>query len=95
MGNQIKAVIADDETISIDGHILLDRDALVDALGSALQRDPDVILVLAPQKTEYFKGIGKVIYASRYAGFPVENLRYTMEDGAVVSFDELRARGAQ
>ena len=95
MDNQIKAVIVDDETISIDGRTLLDRDALVDALGSALQRDPGVILVIAPQKNEYYKGIGKVIYASQYVGFPVENLRYTMEDGDVVSFDELRARSAQ
>jgi len=94
MGNQIKAVIVDDETISIDGRTLLDRDALVDALGSALQRDPAVILVIAPQKNEYYKGIGQVIYASQHVGFPVENLRYTMEDGDVVSFDELRARSA-
>jgi hypothetical protein len=94
MGNQIKAVIVDDETISIDGRTLLDRDALVDALRSALQRDPAVILVIAPQKNEYYKGIGQVIYASQHVGFPVENLRYTMEDGDVVSFDELRARSA-
>lgn len=95
MGNQITAVIVDDETIFIDGRTVLDRDALVDALGSALQRDPGVILVIAPQKNEYYKGIGKVIYASQYVGFPVENLRYTMEEGEVVSFDELRARSAQ
>jgi hypothetical protein len=95
MGNQIKAVIVDDEMISIDGRTLLDQDALVDALRSALQRDPGVILVIAPQKDEYYKGIGKVIYASRHVGLPIENLRYTMENGDVVSFDELRARGGQ
>ena len=94
MNNQIKAVIVDDETISIDGRTLLDRDALVDALRSALQHNPDVVLVIAPQQNEYYKGIGKVIYASQYVGFPVENLRYTMEEGEVVSFDELRARSA-
>jgi len=32
-----------------------------------------------------------VIYASEYVGFPVANLRYTMEEGEVVRFDELRA----
>jgi biopolymer transport protein ExbD len=95
MGNQIKAVITDDETISIDGRTLLDRDALVDALRSALQHDPGVILVIAPQKNEYYKGIGKVIYASQAVGFPVENLRFAMEDGDVVSFDELQAQSAQ
>ena len=35
-----------------------------------------------------------MIYACQYVGFPVENLRYTMEDGDVVSLDELRARSA-
>lgn len=94
MVNHIQAVVLDDETISIDGRTLPDRDALVDALRSALQRDPGVILVIAPQKNEYYKGIGKVIYASQYVGFPVENLRYTMEGGEVVNFDELRARSA-
>jgi hypothetical protein len=92
MDNQIKAVIVDDETISIDGRTLVEKDALVDALGAAVQRDPGVILVIEPRKSEYYKGIGKVIYASQHVGLPVENLRFTTEEGDVVSFDELRKR---
>ena len=92
MDNHIKAVIVDDETIVFDGRKLLEQDALADALRSALQSDPNFILVIAPTQAGYYKATGKVIYASQRAGVPVENLRYTMEDGEVVSFDELRAR---
>jgi hypothetical protein len=92
MTNQITAVILDDETISIDGQVLADNAALIDALRSALQRDPHVIVVIEATKSDYYRGIGKVIYGSQRVGVPVENLRYTSEDGHVVSFDELRAR---
>jgi hypothetical protein len=94
MDNQIRAVIVDDETISINGRNLVERDELVDVLGSALQGNPGVILVIEPRKSEYYKGIGKVIYASQHLGFPIANLRFTTEEGEVVSFDELRARNA-
>ena len=92
MNNQITAVILDDETISIDGQVLADNAALIDALRSALQRDPDVIVVIEATTSGYYKGIGKVMYGSQRVGVPVENLRYTTEDGHVVTFDELRAR---
>ena len=92
MDNQIKAVIVDDETISIDGRILVEQGALVDALTSALQNNPDVVLVIEPMRHDYYKGIGKVIYASQHVGFPVANLRFTTEGGEVVTFDELQKR---
>ena len=92
MDNHIKAVIVDDETILFDGRQLVEQDALDDALRSALQNDPNFILVIAPTQHGYYKATGKVIYASRRAGVPVENLRFTMENGEVVTFDELRAR---
>ena len=91
MDKHIKIVIVDDDTISIDGRTLVERDELVEALGSAVQSDPNLTLVIEPKSPEYYKGIGKVIYASRHAGVPVENLRLTMEDGKVVSFAELRS----
>lgn len=93
MAKQIKAVVANDDTIVLDGQALAERGGLVDALKSAVENDPDLILVIEPRQPESYKGIGKVIYASQYAGVPVGRLRFTMENGEVVSFDELRARG--
>ena len=63
-------------------------------LGSALQSDPNFILVVEPTKNEYYKGIGTVIYASQRVGMPAGNLRYMTEDGKVVTFDELRTRNS-
>ena len=92
MDNQIKAVIVDDEMISIDGRTLVEQDALVDALNTALQNNPDVILVIEPKQDDYYRGIGRVIYASQRVGFPVANLRITREGGEAVTFDELQKR---
>jgi hypothetical protein len=90
----MKAVIIDPETISIDGRKLIGTDEVADVLRSALQSDPNFTLVIEPMKSEYYKGTGTVIYASQRVGVPVENLRYTTEDGDVVTFDELRERNA-
>ena len=92
MENKIKAIVLDDDTISIDGRTLVEGAELAAALRSAMQRDPGIILIIEPRKTDDFKGIGKVIYASQAAGVPVESLRFTMEDGEVLTFGELRAR---
>ena len=91
MNNHIKAVILDDDTILFDGRQLHGQDEVREALGSALQNDPGFILVIEP-KPGCYKGIGIVIYASQRVGVPLANLRYTTEDGEVVTFDELRAR---
>ena len=93
MAKQIKAVVANDDTIYLEGLELVERGALVDALKAAVQSDPDLILVIEPQQPESYKGIGKVIYASQFAGVPIESLRFTMQDSEVVSFAELQARG--
>jgi len=92
MDNQIKAVVLDNETILIDDRKLVENEALAEALKSALQEDPNFILVIAPMRSEYYKGIGKVLYTSQRVGVPIENLRYAMENGDVVTFDALRAR---
>ena len=76
----------------INGSKLVGTDAVADVLRSALQSDPNFTLVIEPMKNEYYKGTGTVIYASQRVGVPIENLRYTMEDGDVVTFDELRER---
>jgi hypothetical protein len=93
MAKELKAVVAGDDTIYVDGQELGERAELVEVLKSALESDPDLILVIAPQQPDSYKGIGKVIYASQSAGVPVGNLRIAMQDGEVLSFDELRARG--
>jgi hypothetical protein len=94
MTNQIKAVVVDDDTISIDGRTLVEGAELAAALRSAMQRDPGMILIIEPRKPDDYKGIGKVIYASQAAGVPVASLRFTMDDGEVLTFDALRARHA-
>lgn len=92
MNNQITAVIVNDETILLDGRELVGMDEVADALRSALQSDPDFILVIGPRATEHYKGIGTVIYASQRVGVPVANLRFVTEDGKMASVDELRGQ---
>jgi hypothetical protein len=94
MNHQIRAVVVDDETILLDGQTLVGQDEVADALRSALERDPDFSLVIGSTPAEHYKGIGTVIYASQRVGVPVENLRWTKDDGEVVSFDELKARNS-
>lgn len=94
MNNQITAVVVDDDTILLDGHKLVGMDEVASALESALESDPDFTLVIEPRSEGHYRGIGTVIYASQRVGVPVENLRWTTDDGALVSFDELKARNA-
>jgi hypothetical protein len=92
MDNQITAVVVDDETILLDGRTLVGKDEVANALRSILESDPNFILLIGSMPTEHYKGIGTIIYASQRAGVPVQNLRLTMDNGEVVTFDELRAR---
>lgn len=92
MEKQLRVIVEDDETMSIDGRRLSGRDELVDALKSAVASDPGVVLVIAPESSDNYHGIGKVIYASQYAGVPPAQLRYTMADGTVVTPDEMQSR---
>jgi hypothetical protein len=92
MQNQIVAVVVDEETILLDGHMLIGKDELANAFKSALEGDPNFILLIGSKPTEHYKGIGTVIYASQRVGVPLENIRWTLDDGDVVTFDELRTR---
>jgi len=92
MTNQITAVVIDEKTILIDGRSLVGIESVSDALASALQSDPNFILLIEARPTAHYKGIGTVVYASQRVGVPVENLRWTTDDGDVVSFAELRDR---
>jgi len=94
MNKQITAVVEDDHKILLDGRELNGIDDVANALGAELEKDPNFTLVIASSPTEYYRGIGTLIYASQRAGVPVENLRWTMDDGAVVTFEELKARNA-
>ncbi|MEW6022695.1 MAG: hypothetical protein AB1807_11210 [Pseudomonadota bacterium] len=92
MNNQITAVVVNDETILLDGRTLTGKDEVAIALKSALECDPNFTLVIRSASTGHYKGVGTIIYASQRIGMPVENLRWQMDDGEIVSFDELRAR---
>lgn len=95
MKKHIRAIILDDETIVIDGRTLHGKDEVADALRSALQIDPDFLLVIDLKKKECYQGIGTVIYTSQRVGVPSENLRFLEEDGKVVTFAQLRSRPAE
>ena len=90
MPTQISAIVVDDTSILIGGRSLVGMDEVADALTSALQDDPNFVLLIESRPTEHYKGIGTVIYASQRAGVPVENIRWTTDDGRVVSFGELQ-----
>jgi hypothetical protein len=92
MNNQITALVVDDETILFDGRTLTGKDEVADVLRSALERDPNFILVIRSTSTGHYKGIGTLIYTSQRVGVSVEKLRWQMDDGEIVSLDELRAR---
>ena len=95
MNHQITAVIVDDETILLDGRKLVGGNELGEALRSALQRDPNFVLVIGSRPTDHYKAIGTLIYSSQRAGVPVENLRFTTDEGEVVSLSELQAQNAR
>lgn len=94
MNNQISTVVVDDTTITIGDRTFVGMDEVADALASALKDDPNFILVIESRPSEYYKGIGTVIYASQRVGVPVENLRWTTDEGDVLSFGELKNRNS-
>lgn len=92
MKNQINAVAIDEQTILVDGHPMVGIDEVADALALALDNDPDFILLIESRPTAHYKAIGTVIYASQRIGVPIENIRWTTDDGDVVSFGDLQSR---
>ena len=91
---EIKAIVLDDETILLNGQTLFGENEIADALKLALENNPSFILVIGPRPTEYCKGIGTIIYASQRVGVPIENMRLTMDDGELVTFEELKERNS-
>lgn len=95
MDNRLVATVVNDETILLEGHTFVGIDEVAAALKSALEDDPGFVLVIGSEPNENYRGIGTIIYASQRVGVPVENLRWTMDDGAVLNFEELEARNAR
>jgi hypothetical protein len=91
---EMTATVVGDETILLDGHTLVGKGEVADALKLALENDPGFILVIGSGTTAHYKGTGMVIYASQRAGVPIENLRWTLDDGEIVTFEELKARNS-
>ena len=91
----MKVLIADDESVFIDGCRLIEMADISAVLAAALRADPGLTVVIEPMANAHYKGSGKVIYASQRAGVPMENVRYTTEQGVVVSFEQLRAQAAR
>lgn len=65
---------------------------IVDGLRSAPESDPNFTLIIRSTSTGQYRGIGTLIYASQRVGVQIENLRWQMDDGEVMSFDELKAQ---
>lgn len=94
MSNRIVAIIVNDETILLDGSTLVGMDEVANALEAALEDDPNLILVIGSEPNEHYRGVGIIIYASQRVGVPVENLCWTMDNGDVLTLDELKARNS-
>ena len=94
MSNRLVATVVNDETILLEGRTLIGKDEVADALELALKDDPNFVLVIGSDPNESYKAIGTIIYASQRVGVPVENLRSTMDNGEVLTFEELKARNA-
>lgn len=94
MSNRLVATVVNDETILLEGRTLVGKDEVADALKSALEDDPNFVLVIGSNPNENYKGIGTIIYASQRVGVPVENLRWTMDNGDVLTFEQLKAWNA-
>lgn len=92
MTDQINAVAVDEETVPIDGRTVTGVDEAAEVLALALHRDPNFILLIESTPTAHYRAIGIVIYASQRVGVPVENIRWTTDDGDVVGFGDLNSR---
>lgn len=93
MGKQMTAAVVDDETILLDGIACIGMDELAHGLRSALESDPNFILVIRPAASRgHYKAVITVTYASQRVGVPVENLRLQADNGEIITFDELKAR---
>ena len=91
---EMAATVLDDETILLNGRTLVGKIEVADALKLALENYPGFILVIGSSPTQHYKGIGTIIYASQRVGVPIENMRLTMDDGEIVSFEELKTRNS-
>jgi hypothetical protein len=87
MERHIQLLVGDDNSIVIDGRRYTERAELADALRSAATSDPEALLVISPGNSDNYGVIGKIIYASQFAGIPAGRLHYTRDDGEIVSFD--------
>ncbi len=94
MSNQLVAILADDGSVLLDGQTLVGTDQVSNALRLALENDPHFILVIGPLPSGQYQGIGTIIYASQRVGLPVENLRLTMANGDLVTFDQMNTRNS-
>ena len=95
MSNQIVATVVNEETILLDGRTLVGKDEVANALKIALEHDPTFVLIIGSEPNAHYKGIGTIIYASQRVGVPIENLRWTMDNGDVLTLDELKARNSR
>lgn len=81
MDKSLTAVVLDDQTVVFDGREMARTDEIAEAIESALQRDPHLILLIKGMPEKRYEGIGKVIYGSARAGFELENLRFSWKNG--------------
>lgn len=77
MAKIITAVVLDDQTVLLEGHRLAGTKEVADVLKPIVQSAPDVFLSIDGTPDQHYEGIGKIIYASQYAGMAIENLRFS------------------
>lgn len=74
MTNKLFAFVKDDTFVEINGKRFTERAEIMAALKNILTLEPDITLVIAADSNEHFRAIGKVIYASQFAGFTKDNV---------------------
>ncbi len=69
---KLTALIRDDNFVHIDGVAYSERDELMKAFKEFLKDHPNGTLLIDAETNEYFRAIGKAVYASQFAGFSKE-----------------------
>lgn len=69
---KLTAVIKDDNFVHIDGVAYSERDELMKVFKVFLNDHPNGTLFIDAETNEYFRAIGKAVYASQFAGFSKE-----------------------
>lgn len=82
MQNLIQLLVSDDTCVRIAGEKLSTRDDVAQVLQGIREQNPQAIVSIESDSSQYYKAIGMAIYGAHFAGFSGENLCFSI-DGKV------------